>query len=168
MPSSQSLIINGWTIYTHPIFLLQVQDLINQVEQLKRKHPETYHKKNATKRLAAIAKLVFEVIPSDPTSTEYRQGETMGKSYKHWFRAKFFQQYRLFFRYHQEGKIIVFAWVNDEKTKRAYGSKFDAYRVFQKMLDNGNPPDSWKTLLSEAQQEDKGLKALITQMEKFA
>ena len=37
-------------------------------------------------------------------------------------RAKFFQQYRLFFRYHAQAKVIVFAWVNDEDTKQAYGS----------------------------------------------
>ncbi len=133
-----------------------------------RKHPETYQRKNATKRLAAIAKLIFEIIPSDPTRAEYRQGDTLGKSYKHWFRVKFFQQYRLFFRYHQEGKIIVFAWVNDAKTKRACGSKSDAYRVFQKMLDSGNPPDSWNELLSEALQEDEGLGAIIQQIEKIS
>lgn len=36
----------------------------------------------------------------------------------HWFRAKFFQQYRRFFRYHQASKIIVYAWVNIEATLR--------------------------------------------------
>ena len=30
---------------------------------------------------------------------EYRQGGTLGDDRKHWFRAKFLQQYRLFFRY---------------------------------------------------------------------
>lgn len=48
----------------------------------------------------------------------------------HWFRAKFFQQYRLFFCYHQASKIIVYAWVNIEATLRAYDSKTDAYQVF--------------------------------------
>lgn len=56
----------------------------------------------------------------------------------------------MFFRYHQASKIIVFAWVNDENSKRAYGSKTDAYRVFIKMLDNERPPDDWDTLLEEA------------------
>ena len=42
---------------------------------------------------------------------------------KHWFRAKFFQQYRLFFRYHAGSKVVVFAWVNDENTLRSSGSK---------------------------------------------
>jgi 6-phosphofructokinase 1 len=45
-----------------------------------------------------------------------RQGGTLGEEYKHWFRAKFLQQFRLFFRYQQSAgaKIIVLAWVNDE------------------------------------------------------
>ena len=69
-----------------------------------RKDPQNYQNKNATKRLAAIAKLASDVIPQDPTRKDYRQGTTLGNDYKHWFRAKFFQQYRLFFRYHQEAK----------------------------------------------------------------
>src|SRR3546814_5208377 len=72
---------------------------------------------------------------------------------KHWFRAKFFQQYRLFFRYHAPSKVIVYAWVNDEDSKRAYEIGDDAYRVFRKMLDSGHPPDDWEQLLVEAQKE---------------
>lgn len=87
---------------------------MTQVECLHQKNPEDYKRKNANKRLAAIAKLVFEVIPTDPTRSEYRQGTTLGKEYKRWFKAKFFQQYRLFFRYHLESKFIVFAWADDE------------------------------------------------------
>ena len=37
--------------------------------------------------------------------------------------------------------MILYAWVNDEDTKRAYESSDDAYRVFRKMLDRGQPPD---------------------------
>jgi len=33
---------------------------------------------------------------------------------------------------------------------RAYESKSDAYRVFRRMLDGGNPPDDWESLLAEA------------------
>lgn len=58
----------------------------------------------------------------------------MGDDHKHWLRAKFFQQYQLFFRYHAPSQLIVFAWVNDEDCKRAYGSSDDAYRVFRKCL----------------------------------
>jgi toxin YhaV len=77
-------------------------------------------------------------------------GHALGDEHKHWFRAKFFQQYRLFFRFHAPSKVLVLAWVNDEDTKRAYESSDDAYRVFQKMLTSGHPPDDWEQLLAQA------------------
>ena len=148
-----AVVVSGWTIFAHPLFLAQIEALTQQVEALKRKDPAGYAKKNTSKRLAAIAKLAFEVIPLDPTRPEYRQGNTLGDEHRHWFRAKFFQQYRLFFRYHAPSKVIVLAWVNDEDTKRAYESSDDAYRVFRRMLDSGHPPDDWDHLLVEARAE---------------
>lgn len=100
--------------------------------------------------MAAIHELAFGIIPQDPTKPEYRQGATLGDNNKYWFRAKFFQQYRLFFRYHQASKVIVYEWVNDEKALRAYESKSDTYKVFSKMLTSGNPPDDWDALLKSA------------------
>ncbi|WP_414831002.1 type II toxin-antitoxin system YhaV family toxin [Alteromonas sp. H39] len=144
------MVVNGWTLFTHPLFAEQYQILKAKVEVLKAKEPKGYTKKNDTKRLAAIHKLAYEIIPQDPTLPEYRQGKRLGDNNKHWFRAKFFQQYRLFFRYHLESKIIVYAWVNDEGNKRAYDSKTDAYKVFAKMLKSGNPPDDWDALLKAA------------------
>ena len=115
-------LVNDWVLFAHPLFLAEVDALALQVERLKHKDPIGYTKKNVTKRLAAITKLAFEVIPQDPARAEYRQGNTLGNEHKHWFRAKFFQQYRLFFRYHASSKVIVYAWVNDDDTKRAYES----------------------------------------------
>ena len=91
MTSGKPLVVNGWTLFAHPIFLDQLEALTAQVEALKAKDPTGYIKKNATKRLTAIAKLAFEVIPQDPARPEYRQGDTLGPEHKHWFRAKFFQ-----------------------------------------------------------------------------
>jgi toxin YhaV len=151
------LVINGWTVFAHRLFLEQLEALTQQVDALKQKDSVEYVKKNASKRLAAITKLAFEAIPQDPARPEYRQGSTLGEEHKHWFRAKFFQQYRLFFRYHAPSKVIVFAWVNNEDTKRAYVSNNDAYRVFRKMLESGNPPDDWNQLLAEARAEGERL-----------
>lgn len=147
MQDNAPVIINGWTLYAHPLFLDQYHTLEAKVVALKEKDPVGYKKKNATKRLAAIHKLAYEIIPQDPSKPDYRQGKTLGSSNKHWFRAKFFQQYRLFFRYHQKSKIIVYSWVNDEHSKRAYESKSDAYKVFEKMLKSGHPPEDWDALL---------------------
>lgn len=155
--SPEPLVVHGWTVFAYPLFLAQIEALAEQVEALQKKEPVGYVKKNATKRLAAITKLAFDVVPQNPARPEYRQGGTLGEHHKHWFRAKFFQQYRLFFRYHESSRVIVFAWVNDETTKRAYESNDDAYRVFRKMLENGHPPDEWSQLLFEASAESKRL-----------
>ena len=162
MSGGAPLVVGGWTIYAHPLFLEQLEALTAEVEGLKRKDPVGFGKKNATKRLAAIAKLTFEVIPQDPTRPEYRQGNTLGDEHRHWFRAKFFQQYRLFFRFHAQAKVIVFAWVNDEGTLRAYESADDAYRVFRRMLDGGRPPSDWGQLLDEARAESDRLGRLAS------
>src|SRR3990172_13038339 len=129
---SPTLVINGWTIFAHPLFLDTLEALTAQVAALQQKDPSGYINQNATKRLAAINKLAFEIIPQNPAQPEYRQGATLGDDRKHWFRAKFFQQYRLFFRYHQASRIIVYAWVNDADTKRAHVIATDAYQVFHR------------------------------------
>jgi toxin YhaV len=162
MSGGMPLVANGWTLFAHPVFLDQLNALSAQVEELKRKDPAGYFKKNAAKRLAAIAKLAFAVIPQDPARPEYRQGNTLGDEHKHWFRAKFFQQYRLFFRFHAQARVIVFAWVNDEGTKRAYESADDAYRVFRRMLASDRPPSDWDRLLAEARAESERLGRLVS------
>lgn len=153
MQKTIPIVVNGWTLYIHPLFKEQYLSLKTQVEASRKKDPKDYLKNNATKRLAAIQRLIFELIPHDPSSPAFRQGNTLGHDNKHWFRAKFFQQYRLFFRYHLESKVIVYAWVNNDKNKRAYGSKTDAYKVFEKMLSSGHPPEGWDELLTAAKQQ---------------
>lgn len=150
-PVESPLVVNGWSIYAHPLFLDQLDRLISEVEERKARAPKVWQKKNCTKRLAAIFKLITEVIPADPEATQFRQGDTLGDNRKHWFRAKFLHQYRLFFRFRSTAKIIVLAWVNDEGSLPAYTSRTDAYAVFKKMLDGGNPPDGFETLMKEAE-----------------
>ncbi len=152
--------VNGWQLFAHPLFLDQIEKLAAAVEKARKKDPRTWRKSANAKLLAAIRQLVFETIPQDPTRPEYRQGGTLGDARKHWFRAKFGSgRFRLFFRYSSSAKVIVFAWVNDENTLRTYGSKSDAYAVFRKMLDGGNPPDDWAALIAAAS-DQKALQRL--------
>lgn len=98
---------------------------------------------------------MFEDVPQDPSREIYRHGGTLGRSRKHWFRAKFGNgRYRLFFRYRLTDRVLVFAWVNDEKSLRTYGSSTDAYVVFARMLDDDNPPDDWDALLKECSSKE--------------
>lgn len=156
--------INGWRVYAHPLFLDQLEALITEVEALRRKDPQGYGSKAASKHLAAITKLMLHDIPLEQSRKEFQQGSTLGNEYRHWRRAKFFQQYRLFFRFHSRSKVIVLGWVNDQQSKRAYGSKSDAYRVFQAMLASGHPPDDWEELLKEAIQGNGRIQQISEQL----
>lgn len=143
--------VNGWRLYTHPLFDDQLRRLSAAVARRKTDQPETWAKSTDAKLLAAIHLLIRDRIPADPTSPVFRQGGTLGSGRKHWFRAKFGGgRYRLFFRYDKAARIIVFAWVNDATTLRTYGARTDAYAVFRKMLDKGDPPDDWQALMTAA------------------
>jgi len=156
--------INGWRVYAHPLFLDQLEALMTEVEKLRRKDPQGYGSNNASKRLAAIARLLLREIPQEPSRKAFQRGSTLGTEHRHWRRAKFFQQYRLFFRFHARPRVIVLGWVNDTGTKRAYGSKTDAFRVFQSMLASGHPPDDWEELFQEAGQATGRLQQLTDRL----
>lgn len=145
-----ALVVNGWTLLQDTAFAEVYEDLVATVERIREKHPETYRKKAPTKILAAIEKLTKKIIPADPTSSTFDLGNTIGPEHRAWKRAKFLQQFRLFFRYDTKSKIIIYGWVNDENTKRVYGRKTDAYRAFQKRLAAGDPPTDWNDLIERA------------------
>ena len=104
----------------------------------------------AGKKFLALNHLVRERIPSNPSNPEHRLGNALGDNYRHWFRGKFLQQYRVFFRYSSRSQVIVYAWVNNPETLRAYGSKTAAYLVFKKMLESGRVPNNWDELIEES------------------
>jgi len=115
--------VNGWKILFHPQFIDQYQALVDAVKAERAKNAKTYLTSKAAKLLAAVNKLIFDTIPGNPADPNFRQGSALGKGGTDWFRAKFFQQFRLFFRYSSKEKIIIFAWFNDEDTLRAYESE---------------------------------------------
>ena len=135
--------VNGWTLFTHPLFREQLENLTKRVEILSRDRPADYHSHPSAKLLATVRRYILENIPSDPASREFRLGHALGADNRHWFRAKFHQRFRLFFRFSTKHKVIIYAWINDESTLRKAGSKTDPYTVFKSMLERGNPPESF-------------------------
>ncbi len=129
-------------------FQQQLEKLTVQVEGLQVKDPAGYKEQPATKLLATLNRHLREIIPRNPNAAEFRQGNTLGADNRHWFRAKFHERYRLFYRFSSKEKVIVYAWVNDENTLRKAGLKTEAYTVFRAMLEAGDPPDTMKDLLA--------------------
>jgi len=144
---------HGWTLLFHECVIGQLQRLHAAAQRAAAKDPQEFEGNANVKLLRALSQLMMDAIPSDPARAEYRQGNTLGDAYRHWRRAKIGRRFRLFFRYDERAKIIVFAWVNDEQTLRSAGSKSDPYTVFEKMLGRGNPPNDWNTLVQASKQD---------------
>lgn len=139
---------HGWSLLFHECLNEQLQRLHAAVERAQAQDPAGFESNANVKLFNALSKLMLETVPSDPNREEYRQGNTMGASFRHWRRAKVGRRFRLFFRFDSKTKIIIFAWVNDENTLRSSGSKSDPYAVLQKMLERGYPPNDWAALVS--------------------
>ena len=98
----------GWRLYAHPHFLAQLERLVTAVERAKRADPEGWRTKTDARLLAALNSLVLDRIPRDPLAAAFRQGNTLGKDHRHWFRAKFGgNRFRLFFRADARARVIV-------------------------------------------------------------
>jgi toxin YhaV len=115
---------------------------------LQEKGRTQYKQDPATKLLATINRCIREIVSREPNAAEFRQGKTLGADNRHWFRAKFHERYRLFYRFSSKEKVIVYAWVKDEETLCKAGSKTDPYSVFRAMLAGGNPPGTMAELLA--------------------
>lgn len=149
---------HGWTMFFHPALSAQLDKLIATAEAEQERHPGV--PSAASKLLGAVVRLIFDEVPKNPMRPEFRLGRTLGDGRKHWFRVKFGGgRFRLFFRYRADVKLIVYGWMNDENTLRTYGSRSDAYTVFGRMLDAGNPPDEWDLLLATASSPDAAARA---------
>ena len=143
---------HGWTLLFHDCVIEQMQKLYAAAQHAEQNDPIGFASHANVKLFRALSQLVLEVVPDEPARDEYRQGNTLGPEYRHWRRAKIGRRFRLFFRYDSRAKVIVYAWVNDEQTLRASGSKSDPYAVFEKMLGRGNPPDDWDALVTASRQ----------------
>ena len=139
---------HGWNLLFHDCLTEQLQKLARAAARAKAQDPNGIESNANVKLFNALSHLMLEAVPSDPNREEYRQGNTMGSTFRHWRRAKIGRRFRLFFRFDSKTRIIIFAWVNDKNTLRSSGSKTDPYAVFKKMLERGYPPDDWAKLMA--------------------
>ena len=152
MTESTVHIENGWALYAHPLFVSRLEDLTNTVERLVARDPDGFHRHPTYKLFDAVSTNILVNVPSDPAHACYRQGNKLGRDYKHWFRVKkqgMLPRYRLFFQFRSEApKTIIYAWLNDEGSIRKDGDKHDVYAVFTAMLSSGRMPNSYSALIA--------------------
>jgi toxin YhaV len=136
-----------WQLFAHPAFGDTFDALVTEVKRLRAAEPERYLQHPKTKLLTRLLDLIEVEIPRDPGANEYSLGNTLGPAHRHWRRAKFLGRFRLFFRYSSKAGVIIYAWVNDEKTLHQAGGRNDPYSVFSGLLRKGRPPDDWNALV---------------------
>ena len=141
------MVVNGWHLYTHPAFKEYVRKLALAVGKIKARSPNSWKSSNIVSLYKVIARTCLIEVPNDPSDSQYRQGNTLGKAYRHWYRAKPANRHRLFFRCDRKSRIIAYVWINGPKQLRSAGSKRDPYVVFAKLLAKGDIPNSWAALI---------------------
>jgi toxin YhaV len=139
---------HGWNLLFHECLSEQLQKLHVASERAQQQYPQRFESSANVRLFAALSKLIFDAVPSDPNREEYRQGNTMGAAFRQWRRTNIGRRFRLFFRFDSKTRIVIFAWVNDENTLRSSGSKSDPSNVFQHKLERGHPPDDWASLVA--------------------
>jgi len=144
------MVVNGRRLFVYPLFEWQLKKLADRVQKLASQDPRGYESHRAVKLLATINHYIREAIPCDANSPEYRPGNTLGADNRHWFRAKVHGRYRLFYRFSSSDKVIIYAWINDEKSLRKAGAKTDPYKVFRAMLESAQPPITFAELLKKS------------------
>ena len=144
---------HGWTLLFHDCLIDQLRKLNQAIQRAQRNDPAGFASNANVKLFQGLSRLMLEAIPQNPSRDEYRQGSTLGARYRHWRRARLGRRFRLFFRYDAKAKVIVYAWVNDQRTLRSSGSKTDPYAVFSRMLARGNLPDNWDALMTASRQD---------------
>jgi toxin YhaV len=100
---------HGWNLYFHACLIDQLSTLQASVQRAQEQNPQTYQSNANYKLFKQLSRLIYDVIPLNPNSDAYRQGNTMGKDFRHWRRAKFGGRFRLFFRFDSSSRVIVFA-----------------------------------------------------------
>lgn len=143
----------SWEIRFFRKFLALYKKLKDDVEYLRKRDPETYFNRLKPRLLKKI-QTVIRIVAENPKHPDYLLGESLGVQHKHWRRVKgkgLPNRYRLFFRFSEQHKRIIYAWLNDENTLRQAGSSSDVYRVFRKMLDREDVPTDFDSLTAQSE-----------------
>lgn len=116
------------------------------VTQQRADRPESAPSSPETTVLAALVHVIRDRIARDPNAPELRLRQELGA----WRRVRFLGRLRLFYRFSSAHRLVILAWLNDERTLRKDGATTDPYVVFASMLARGEIPDDWDALVAGA------------------
>jgi len=131
------LVVNGWTLLYHPLFGRRYAELRNDARRLKRQlPPAAFRQHPLVKLVAAVHRLVTEVVPADPNAPAFRLRGDLARF--RWARGHGLPpRYMLFWMFSEEAHSVIFLYLNDESTLRKEGARSDPYEVFRALVQRG-------------------------------
>lgn len=133
-----------YILKAHDLYYTRILEIKKRVTLLKKKLPKNkFIKHDLVKFAKRLREADKTTIPDDPSHQDYRLSGELRK-FKRYKRG--LQRYRLFFCYSTNPPIIVYLYLNDDKTLHEEGSKTDPYEIFTKFVHqkkvSSNPSDS--------------------------
>ena len=121
-----------YILKAHDFYYTRIKEIRERVVFLKNKLTnDEFIKHDLVKFAKRLREADKNTIPNNPTHPDYRLSGEL-KKFKRY--KKGLQRYRLFFCYSDTPPIIVYLYLNDDKTLRKEGSKTDAYEIFRKFV----------------------------------
>jgi toxin YhaV len=144
---------HGWVLLFHECIVEQLQKLHAAAARAQRNDPKGFERNANVKLFRALSQLILETVPSDPARDEYRQGNTLGPDYRHWRRAKVGRRFRLFFRYDSRRRPSCSPGSMMSRRCGRRAASPTPTPMFEKMLERGNPPDDWDSLVAASRSD---------------
>ena len=125
---------NSYLLRFHRMYCDRVAHLKDHIRDLRSELPEDAFRVHPDVKFAKrLRDATREIIPEDPNLSDYRLKGDL-KKYRRY--KKGLQRYRLFFCFSSQPPIIVYLYLNDEKTLRKEGAKTGPYAIFSKLVKN--------------------------------
>jgi toxin YhaV len=126
---------NNYLLKQHSIYADRVAELTRNVKKLKaRLSPVDFSRHPFVKFAWRVRKAERELIPENPDHPDYQLKGNL-KRFRRF--KKGIKRYRVFFCFSQSPKIILYLYLNNDKTLRKEGDKNDPYLLFKKYVDKG-------------------------------
>ena len=128
--------MSSYVLRYHQFYYGRIQELKEQVRKLSvTLSKEEFLQHTVVKFAYRIRKADQEIIPEDPDRPEYKlRGEL--RKYRRYKQG--LQRYRIIFCFANKPKIILYLYLNSEKSLRKAGGHRDPYEKFRKFVKRGN------------------------------
>lgn len=118
---------HGWTLLFHDRVIEQLRGLQARSERAAQGTPQGREANANLGLFRPLSRLILEVVPRDPSRDAYLPDNMQGLMGGYWRRVEIGRRRWLFFRYDSKAKVIVFAWLHEEKI--GHGSSLDERRA---------------------------------------